>query len=84
MACDRAEDWGQTKHRHWLCGHVHHSSVTEFPGVTVETFRTLAAADAYAAGHGYRAGRDMRAIVFHREHGEVERHRCDVGMIGDD
>ena len=81
MACDRAEDWGLTKHRHWLCGHVHHSSVKEFPGVTVETFRTLAAADAYAAGHGYRAGRDMRALVFHREFGEIERHRCDVGMI---
>lgn len=81
MACDRAEDWGQTKHRYWYCGHVHHSSVKEFPGVTVETFRTLAAADAYAAGHGYRAGRDMRCIVLHREHGEVERHRCDVGML---
>jgi hypothetical protein len=81
MACDRAEDWGQTKHRYWMCGHVHHSSVKEYPGVTVETFRTLAAKDAYAAGHGYRAGRDMRCIVMHREHGEIERHRCDVGML---
>lgn len=81
MACDRAEDWGQTLHRYWLCGHVHHSSVKEFPGVTVETFRTLAATDAYAAGHGYRAGRDMRLLVLHREHGEIERHRCDVGML---
>jgi UDP-2,3-diacylglucosamine pyrophosphatase LpxH len=81
MACDRAEDWGQTRHRYWYCGHVHHSSVKEFPGVTVETFRTLAASDAYAAGHGYRAGRDMRAIILHREHGEVERHRCDIGML---
>lgn len=81
MACDRAEDWGQTKHRYWYCGHVHHSSVKEFPGVLVETFRTLAASDAYAAGHGYRAGRDMRAIILHREHGEIERHRCDVGML---
>lgn len=81
MACDRAEDWGKTKHRHWYCGHVHHSSVKEYPGVTVETFRTLAASDAYAAGHGYRAGRDMRLIVLHSEHGEIERHRCDVGMV---
>jgi UDP-2,3-diacylglucosamine pyrophosphatase LpxH len=81
MACDRAEDWGQTKHRHWYCGHVHHSSVKEYPGVTVETFRTLAASDAYAAGHGYRAGRDMRLIVLHSEHGEIERHRADIGMI---
>lgn len=81
MACDRAEDWGHTKHRYWYCGHVHHSSVKEFPGVTVETFRTLAASDAYAAGNGYRAGRDMRAIIHHKDHGEVERHRCDVGML---
>jgi hypothetical protein len=81
MACDRAEDWGQTKHRHWYCGHVHHSSVKEYPGVTVETFRTLAASDAYAAGHGYRAGRDMRLIVLHSEHGEIERHRADIGML---
>ena len=81
MACDRAEDWGQTRHRMWLCGHVHNSSVKEYPGVMVETFRTLAAADAYAAGHGYRAGRDMRSIIFHREHGEIERHRVDIGML---
>lgn len=82
MAADRPEDWGATKHRYWYTGHVHSSNVTEFPGVTCESFRTLAARDAYAAGHGYRAGRDMRLIVHHREHGEVERHRCDVGMLG--
>jgi len=83
MASDQAVNWGLTKHRTWLCGHVHHSSVKEYPGVTVETFRTLAAADAYAAGHGYRAGRDMRSIVYDKEHGEIERHRCDIGMIND-
>jgi UDP-2,3-diacylglucosamine pyrophosphatase LpxH len=81
MACDRAKDWGETAHRYWYCGHVHHSSLKEYPGCTVETFRTLAAADAYAMGHGYRAGRDMRAIVIHRDHGEIERHRCDIGMV---
>lgn len=81
MACDRPREWGETTHRHWLCGHVHHSSVKEFPGVTVETFRTLAAKDAYAAGHGYRAGRDMRCIVYDIEHGEIERYRCDVGAL---
>lgn len=81
MASDRPRDWGETAHRYWYCGHVHHASVKEYPGVTVETFRTLAAADSYASGYGYRAGRDMRAIVHHIEDGEVERHRCDVGRI---
>jgi hypothetical protein len=81
MACDRAEDWGATRHRHWYTGHVHSQQVREFPGVICESFRTLAAKDSYAAGHGYRAGRDMVCIVHHREHGEIERHRCDVGML---
>ena len=26
-------------------------------------------------------GRDMTALVFHEEHGEVARHRFDVGML---
>ena len=81
MAADRPEDWGQTKHRYWYTGHIHSSNKKEYPGVIWESFRTLAAKDAYAAGHGYRAGRDMICIVHHRDHGEVERHRCDIGMI---
>lgn len=81
MACDQAEAWGKTKHRYWYTGHIHHQSVKEFPGVICESFRTLAAKDAYSAGHGYRAGRDMVCITHHRLHGEVERHRCDIGMI---
>jgi len=81
MASDRAQDWGETKHRYWYTGHVHHQSVREYPGVLCESFRTLAARDAWAAGHGYRAGRDMVAIVHHKLHGEVERHRVDIGMI---
>lgn len=81
MACDRPQDWGETKHRYWYTGHIHQTTVNELQGVRCESFRTLAAKDAYAAGHGYRAGRDMVAIVHHREHGEVERHRCDVGMV---
>lgn len=81
MASDQPEAWGRTKHRYWYTGHVHHQSVKEFPGVVCESFRTIAAKDAYASGHGYRAGRDMVCITQHIIHGEVERHRCDIGMI---
>ncbi len=81
MAADRPRDWGETKHRFFYTGHVHHSTVTELPGLVCEAFRTLAARDAYAAGHGYRAGRDMVCIVHHRDHGEIERHRVDIGML---
>jgi hypothetical protein len=81
MAADQAEKWGTSKHRYWLTGHVHSQQVRELPGCVCESFRTLAAKDAYASGHGYRAGRDMRCITYHTDHGEVERHRCDVGML---
>jgi hypothetical protein len=81
MAADEPEKWGETKHRYWYVGHVHHQDIKEYRGGTVEYFRTLAARDAWHAGQGYRAGRDMRLIVLHREHGEIERHRADIGML---
>jgi hypothetical protein len=81
MACDRAEDWGETKHRFWYVGHVHHDSVKEYPGVMIETFRTLAAGDAWHRAHGYRAGRDMKCDVFHREYGRIRRYIVDICQL---
>jgi len=81
MACDRAKDWGETLYRYWYTGHIHSKTVTEVPGVICESFRTLAAQDSYAAGHGYRAGRDMLCIVHHRDYGEIERHRADIALL---
>ncbi len=81
MACDVPLDWGATSFRYFLVGHVHHDEIKEFPGCTVESFRTLAAKDAWHAGKGYRSGRDMRCIILHRQYGEIGRYRCDISMI---
>jgi hypothetical protein len=81
MAADQSGLWGVTRHRYWITGHIHQRKVLEQPGVLVESFRTLAARDAWATAAGYRSGRDMTSIVFHKEHGEVARHRFDVGML---
>jgi hypothetical protein len=81
MAADRPQEWGTTKHRYWFVGHIHHSDIKEYPGGIVEYLRTLAPGDAWHHGQGYRSGRDMRLVVMHKEHGEIERHRCDVGML---
>jgi hypothetical protein len=81
MAADKSEDWGRSKFRYWYVGHVHHKDVKEYHGGVVEYFRTLAARDAWHQGQGYRAGRDMCAIILHKEYGEIERHTCDIGMI---
>lgn len=81
MAADMPEAWGRTKHRYWYLGHVHHQSVKEYAGVTVESFNTLAAKDAYAAWNGYRAAQNMKCIVLHKEHGEVARHTVNPDML---
>lgn len=83
MAVDRAKDWGETVHRYWYTGHVHTRRVFELPGVLVESFRTLAAPDAWTASMGYRSGRDMHAVTLHAEHGEVIRQRVDPAMLAD-
>ena len=81
MASDKPEAWGRTVYRYWYTGHIHHTSKTELRGAVVESFRTLAARDAWHTGQGYRSGRDMYCIVLDAEFGEVERHRCDIRQV---
>ena len=81
MAVDRKEDWGQTTFRHFYTGHVHHDSVKEYPGCTVETLRTLAARDNWHHSSGYRSQRDMKCDVWHRTRGRVARHIVGIHQI---
>lgn len=81
MSTHCAVDWGQTVHRYWFTGHIHQQKVTELNGVTAEAFRTLAAADAHADSCGYLSVRDMHAIVYDREYGQIERYRADVRIL---
>lgn len=83
MASDQPEDWGKTEFRYFYHGHIHHDSVKEFPGCMIESFRTLAAKDAWHSSKGYRSGRDMKVIVHHKDFGEVERHRVDIAQLGE-
>jgi hypothetical protein len=82
MAATKALDWGQTRHRYWYTGHIHRETVWEAPGCVVESFRTLAPRDAWAHRAGYRADRDMRCDVLHREHGRITRHIVGVEQVG--
>lgn len=82
MATDRKQDWGETDHKYWWTGHIHQDRKIEKDGVLVESARTLAARNAWAAQMGYRSGRDAKAIVYHKEFGEIERHTVSVEMLG--
>jgi hypothetical protein len=81
MAVDRAKDWGETLHRYFYTGHIHHDTVKELPGVKVESFRTLAPRDDYHARSGYRSGQDMKMIVLHKQHGEIRRHTVTIPQL---
>lgn len=81
LAADRPEDWGATKHRSFFFGHVHRESAREVGGVRVEGFSAAAARDAYAYNAGYRAGRALSAITFHKARGEIGRHRVALPVV---
>lgn len=82
MAHDRPQDWGETEHRYWYTGHVHHDSLKEHPGVIVETFRTLAGSDAWHQAAGYRSGRDMKCDIIHKRYGRIQRNIVPINMLG--
>jgi hypothetical protein len=82
LAADFPHDWAEAHTRRILVGHVHHSSVREYAGCTVETFRTLAAKDAYATAGGWRSQRSMDLLTLHRKFGEVNRCRVGVEQLG--
>jgi hypothetical protein len=81
MANEQREAWGRTIHRYWHVGHVHHDYRAEVDGVPIESHRTLAPKDGYHEAAGYLAGRDLKRITYHREHGEVSRETVSARML---
>lgn len=81
MAVDRQKDWGETKHRRFYTGHLHHLVTKEVPGVIIETLPTLASSDAWHRAMGYRSQRAMYMDVLHREHGHINRHFVGIDRL---
>lgn len=75
-----AIDSSKVEFAHWLTGHIHHES-KEFDGILVESFRTLAAKDAWHTGAGYRSLRDIQSVTYHRHFGECDRVRVSWKMV---
>lgn len=73
----------KTTYRKIYLGHVHHKSVNENAICEIQTYRTLAAKDAYAATHGYVAGRSITAETWHKKYGEVSQVVVTIPMIED-
>lgn len=83
LASKIMDDHIKTTHRKIYLGHVHHKSVNENAICEIQTYRTLAAKDAYAATHGYVAGRSITAETWHKKYGEVSQVIVTIPMIED-
>jgi hypothetical protein len=73
--------WGDTTKRYAHTGHRHHTEEKEHSGITVMQHPTLAARDAYAARGGWIAERQVSAITYHAEYGQVARVTVTPEMI---
>ena len=81
MAHDKPKEWAETNYRYWHTGHIHSNNSTDGRGWRWESHRTLAAQDAWSSGAGYRSGRDIKGILYHKEFGEVNRTTVDIRAI---
>lgn len=79
LAADFPEDWGRTKTRHVYVGHIHHQTVREYRGCTVESLRVHGAKDAWTHSMGYRAKRVVIMDVWHKDKGHRTRHTVNLG-----
>lgn len=69
LARDLPKAWGETTHRIWALGHIHHQTAKEMGGCIIRTFGTLAPPDGWHASQGYGSERVMEMLTFKREGG---------------
>ena len=73
--------WGNSVKRYVHTGHRHHVEEKEHSGITVIQHPTLTARDAYAARGGWIAERQVTAISYHAEFGQVARTTVTPEML---
>jgi hypothetical protein len=69
LARDLPKAWGETTHRMWALGHIHHQTTKEMAGCIIRTFGTLAPPDGWHSSKGYGSERVMEMLTFKREGG---------------
>ena len=65
--------WSDTRHRHYLTGHIHHDQAKDIGPLRHESLRAFCPPDAYAASMGYGGRRALQSMTFHKVDGLVLR-----------
>jgi hypothetical protein len=84
MTNDFREDWGETEYHYIDIGHIHHNMVLkEHPGVSIESFNTLAPKDKWATDGGWRSQQSITVIHRSRTYGEIGRRVLPIRQVHD-
>lgn len=61
-----AKDWSNCKHRYIYTHHVHHKTLKDFPGLTIESLRSPSSADSWHHRNGYQhSPKAVEAFIHH-------------------
>jgi hypothetical protein len=74
--------WSDTRHRHYLTGHIHHDQAKDIGPLRHESLRAFCPPDAYAASMGYGGRRALQSMTFHKVDGLVLRALDPIDRIG--
>lgn len=81
MAANRPQMWGETIYRKCYTGHVHSNNSIEKNGAKAESYGTLAARDAHAAGGGYWSERTLTVETWHEKFGLIGTNQLPVEYL---
>lgn len=66
-----AKDWSSCKHRYMYTHHVHHKTLKDYPGVTIESLRSPSGTDGWHSRNGFTgAPKAVEAFVHHPIYGQ--------------
>jgi hypothetical protein len=74
MAQEAKQHWSTTTHRYWYTHHVHHKTMKDKVGVTIESMRSPSGIDGWHHRNGYQhAPKAIEGFIHHPLHGQVAR-----------
>lgn len=73
--------WSECKFVYCDTGHIHHQQILETRTATCESHNSLTAGDSFNYGSGYRALRNLKAITYHKDYGEINRNIVTLQML---
>lgn len=81
FAAEHRKMWGDTDKCYIHTGHRHHVEEKEFPGAKVIQHATITGRDSYAARGGWVSEREITAITYHSDFGQVARNTVTPEMM---